>query len=201
MKNFAVFVSGNGSNLQAIIDSTAKGRITGKIVLVVSDNKDAFALLRAERAGIKTFVFDPADYRKREEYERVILDKLKECTVEFVVLAGFMRLLTPYFINNFKNKILNIHPALLPAFPGMHGVRDALKSGVKSTGVSVHFVNEDIDAGPVILQREEAICEDDNEESLLLRLHRIEHEVYSEAIQLFIEGRLKVEGRRVKIIN
>lgn len=199
MKKFAVFVSGRGTNLQAIIDGVSSGEIPGEIVLVVSDNKDAFALERARRAGIETFCFNPKDYKKREDYEEILIQELEKRGAEFIVLAGFMRVLTPFFIRKYKNRILNIHPALLPSFPGSQGVRDALNYGVKVTGVTVHFVDEGVDAGPIILQSAENVKEGDTEETLFERLHKIEHRIYPQAIRLFIEGRLEVEGRRVKI--
>jgi len=199
MKKFAVFVSGSGSNLQAIIDAVNRGYIPGNIALVVSDNPQAYAVVRAKNAGIETFVFNPRAYPKREDYEEIIIQELNKREVEFIVLAGFMRVLTPFFIRKYKNKILNIHPALLPSFPGTHGVRDALNYGVKITGVTVHFVDEGIDTGPIILQEAEKVRDDDSEESLHQRLHEIEHRIYPKAIKLFIEDKLVIEGRKVKL--
>jgi phosphoribosylglycinamide formyltransferase-1 len=199
MKRFAVFVSGSGSNLQAIIEAVNNGYILGEIALVVSDNPSAYALERAKKAGIETFVFNPRDYKKREDYEKIIVQELDKRGVEFIVLAGFMRVLTPFFISKYKNKILNIHPALLPSFAGAHGVRDALNYGVKVTGVTVHFVDEGVDTGPIIFQEPEKVREDDTEESLHQRLHKIEHQLYPRAIKLFIEGKLVIEGRKVKV--
>lgn len=199
MKKFAVFVSGSGTNLQVIIDKVKEGYIPGEIALVVSDNKDAYALERARRAGIPTFCFNPKDYKSREEYEKIIIEELERRGVEFIVLAGFMRVLTPFFVRRYKNRILNIHPALLPSFPGTHGVRDALNYGVKVTGVTVHFVDEGVDTGPIILQEAEKVRDDDTEESLHQRLHKIEYRLYPLAIKLFIEGKLEIEGRKVKV--
>jgi len=199
MKNFSVFVSGNGSNLQAIIDAVNKGEINAHLVLVVSDNKDAYAVERAEKSGIETFCFEPNDYQNKKDYEQIIIAELEKRNVDFIALAGFMKVLSPYFIDRFRNRILNIHPALLPSFPGKHGARDALKGGVKFTGVTVHFVDEGVDSGPIILQNIEPVYEDDTEGSLLERLHKIEHKLYPEAIQLMVEGRLIIEGKRVKI--
>jgi len=201
MKNFSVFVSGNGSNLQAIIDAVGRGEINARLVLVVSDNKDAYAVKRAEKSGIETFCFEPKKYQNKKDYEQVIIAELEKRKVDFIVLAGFMRVLSPYFIDRYRNRILNIHPALLPSFPGKHGVRDTLKGGVKFTGVTVHFVDERIDSGPIILQDIEPVYEDDTEDSLLERLHKIEHRLYPEAIRLLAEDRLRVDGRCVKIIN
>ena len=199
MKNFAVFVSGNGSNLEAIIEAVQNGKIPAKIALVVSDNKDAYALVRAKKALLETFVFNPAEYSKKEDYEKIIVQELEKRAVELIVLAGFMRVLSSYFVKKFRNKILNIHPALLPSFPGSQAVRDALNYGVKVTGVTVHFVSEDVDAGPIILQAAESIRSSDTVETLWQRLHKIEHRLYPEAIRLFIQGKLGIEGRVVRI--
>lgn len=199
MKKFAVFVSGSGSNLQAIIDAVNRKDIPGQIALVISDNPSAYAVVRAKNVGIETFVFNPRDYASRQDYEKIIVEELDKRGVDFIVLAGFMRVLTPFFIRKYKNKILNIHPALLPSFPGAHGVRDALNYGVKVTGVTVHFVDEGVDTGPIIFQEPERVREDDTEESLHQRLHKIEHRIYPLAIKLFIEDKLVIEGRKVKV--
>jgi phosphoribosylglycinamide formyltransferase-1 len=197
--NIAVFCSGSGTNLQAIIDSCKSGYISADIVLVVSDNKDAFALVRAKAAGLTPLVLDPKDFGSREEFDKEIIKHLKKNKVELVVLAGYMRLLSGHFIKEYRNRIMNVHPALLPAFRGTHGIKDALEYGVKVTGATVHFVDEKLDNGPVILQKAVEIKDDDTEESLLEKVHREEHKIFPEAIRLFVEGRLKVEGRRVKI--
>jgi len=199
MKKFAVFVSGNGTNLQVIIDAVNRKEIPGQIALVVSDNPSAYAVVRAKNAGIETFVFNPKDYNSRQDYEKIIVGELEKRSVDFIVLAGFMRVLTPFFIRKYKNKILNIHPALLPSFPGAHGVRDALNYGVKVTGVTVHFVDEGVDTGPIIFQEPERVRDDDTEESLHQRLHKIEYRIYPLAIKLFIEDKLVIEGRKVKV--
>ncbi len=201
MKKFSVFVSGNGSNLQAIIDAVGRGEINARLVLVVSDNKDAYAVKRAENSGIETFCFEPKKYQNKGDYEKTIISELNKKEVDFIVLAGFMRVLSSYFIDRYRNRILNIHPALLPSFPGEHGAGDALKGGVKFTGVTVHFVDEGVDSGPIILQNIEPVYEDDTEDSLLERLHKIERRLYPEAIQLLIEDKLKVEGKCVKIVR
>lgn len=198
--NIAILCSGNGTNLQAIIDSVKSGYIDAAIALVVSDNKDAFALSRAKAAGIDTFVLDPKKFKAREEFDKEIIKKLKDKDVGLVVLAGFMRLLSSHFIKEYKDLIMNIHPALLPAFKGTNGAKDALEYGVKVTGPTVHFVDEKLDNGPIILQSAVEIKDDDTEETLLERIHKEEHKIYPEAIRLFAEGRLKIEGRRVKIV-
>ena len=151
--NIAVFVSGNGTNLQAVIDEVKTGRVNAKIALVVSDNDKAYALERAKKAGIETFVLKPKEFGKsREEYDKRIIEELEKRNVGLVVLAGFMRLVSGYFVKKYKNKIINIHPALLPSFKGTHGIKDALDYGVKVTGVTVHFVDEELDHGPIIMQ-------------------------------------------------
>lgn len=197
--NIAVLCSGSGTNLQAIIDNVNTGYINAKIALVLSDKKDAFALERAKKAGIETVVLDPKDHKSREGFDKEVVKNLKKRKVELVVLAGFMRLLSPYFIGEYRNRIMNIHPALLPSFKGEHGIKDALDYGVKVTGVTVHFVDEHLDNGPIILQKCVEVKSGDTEESLLERVHAEEHKIYPEAIKLFAEGRLKIEGRRVAI--
>ena len=197
--NIAVLCSGNGTNLQAIIDSVNKGYIPARIALVLSDEKKAFALERAGKAGIETVTLDKKDYKEREDFDREIVKRLKERNVELVVLAGFMRLLSPYFVKEYRDRIINIHPALLPSFKGPHGIKDAIDQGVKVTGVTVHFVDEYLDNGPIILQKAVEIKEGDTEETLLERVHKEEHGIYPEAVKLFVEGRLKIEGRKVKI--
>jgi len=199
LTSIAVLVSGNGTNLQAIIDSVNNGYIPAKIAVVLSDEKRAFALERAKKAGIDTVVLDKKDFKTREDFDREIVKSLKERHVELVVLAGFMRLLSPYFIKEYRDKIINIHPALLPSFKGAHGVKDAIDHGVKVTGVTVHFVDEHLDSGPIILQKTVEIKEGDTEEALLERLHKEEHRIYPEAIKLFVEGKIKIEGRKVVI--
>lgn len=197
--NIAVLCSGNGSNLQAIIDKVAEGYIQAKIALVVSDNKDAFAIKRAKKARIETLVLNPKKFASREEFDRAIIKNLRKNKVSLVILAGYMRLLSGEFIKNYENRIMNIHPSLLPSFKGTHGVRDALSYGVKVTGPTVHFVDRKLDHGPIILQTALAVRDDDTEESLLERVHEEEHKIYPEAIRLFVERRLKMKGRKVVI--
>lgn len=197
--NIAVLCSGSGTNLQAIIDNVKSGYIPAKIALVLSDKQDAFALERAKSAGIETIVLNSRDFKTREDFDKEVVKNLKKRDVGLVVLAGFMRLLSPYFIKEYKNRIMNIHPALLPAFKGTNGIKDALDYGVKVTGATVHFVDEHLDNGPIILQKCVEIKEGDTENALLERVHREEHKIYPEAVKLFAEGRLKMEGRRVVI--
>ncbi|MDD5449144.1 MAG: phosphoribosylglycinamide formyltransferase [Candidatus Omnitrophica bacterium] len=199
MKNIAVFCSGNGTNLQAIVDAVESGYIKANMALMVCDNPSAYALKRAKKAGIEIFLLTPKGFKTREEYDRGVIKKLTEKKIDLVVLAGFMRLLSPYFIKKYKDKILNIHPALLPSFKGTQGIKDALDYGVKVTGPSVHFVEEGLDSGPIILQETVEINDADTEETLAERIHEKEHIIYPKAIKLFIEGKLKIEGRKVKI--
>jgi phosphoribosylglycinamide formyltransferase-1 len=195
--NIAVFVSGNGTNLQAVIDAAKRGYIRSKIALVVSDNKRAYALKRAEKAGLKTLVLDPGDFGSREDFDKEIVKNLKRCGVGLVALAGYMRLLTPYFIKEYRNRILNVHPALLPSFRGKDAVKDALDYGVKVTGPTVHFVTEKIDSGPIVSQAAVLVKDGDTEESLRERIHKEEYKIYTKAIKDFVEGRLKIKGRKV----
>jgi phosphoribosylglycinamide formyltransferase-1 len=197
--NIAVLVSGSGTNLQAIIDAVDSGYIPAKIALVLSDKREAYALERARKAGIETLVLDKKDFKTREDFDKEVIKNLKKKEVALVVLAGFMRLLSPHFIQEYRNRIINIHPALLPSFKGTRGIKDALEHGAKVTGATVHFVDEKLDNGAIILQRPVEVREDDTEKTLLERVHKEEHRMYPEAIKLFVEGKLKVEGRRVKI--
>ncbi|HOY09375.1 MAG TPA: phosphoribosylglycinamide formyltransferase [Candidatus Omnitrophota bacterium] len=199
MKRFAVFVSGNGSNLQAIIDACQKGQIKSQLALVVSSTDKAYALERAEKAGIPSLVFNVRDYTNKQSVDRDIVIHLKQEKIDFIVLAGYMRFLTPFFVKQYAMKILNIHPSLLPAFKGGSGLKDAFTYGAKVTGVTVHFVNEKIDNGAIIFQHAVPIKDDDTLESLEERIHRVEHKIYPEAIALFEEDRLKVKGRKVFI--
>jgi len=194
----AVLCSGNGSNLQAIIDAIGSGSLKVTIALVVADNPKAYALTRAKNAQIETLVLKAEGFSSREAYDKELAERIRSKGVGLVVLAGFMRLMSAYFIREFKDKILNIHPSLLPSFKGTHGIRDALAYGVKVTGPTVHFVDEELDHGPIVLQSAVEVRDDDTEETLLERVHRAEHSLYPEAIRLFAEGRLKIEGRKVR---
>lgn len=197
---FAVFISGNGSNLQAIIDAVKAGEIKAELALVVSSNDKAYGLKRAEAAGIKAVVFDPKSYTNKQSVDRDIIIKLKEEAIDFIVLAGYLRLLTPYFLKHYPNKVLNIHPSLLPSFKGMEGIKDAFTYGVKVTGVTVHFVNEKMDNGPILMQDSLKIYEDDTLESLEAKIHKLEHRIYPKAIAVFVEGRYKIKLRKVHLL-
>ena len=200
-KRIAVFASGFGSNLQALIDYNNKYGLNGDIVLVFSNNKDAFALVRANKNNIKAVFMNPTRYSSREKYDSKIIEMLEEEKIDLVVLAGYMLLLSQEFVRKFKNKILNIHPALLPSFKGTHGIKDAYRYGVKVTGVTVHFVDEDLDSGPIILQEAFLIDPDDSVEELEEKIHKVEHKIYPEAVKYFCEDRLEIDGRRVKTLN
>jgi len=197
--NIAVFCSGNGSNFQAIVDSSKKTLFKGDIRLMVCDNPDAYAVERAKREDIKTLIVEPENFTAKTEYEKRIVEALEEEDIELICLAGYMRMLSPKFVSRYPNCILNIHPALLPSFKGTDGIRDAIDYGVRATGVTVHFVNEHMDAGPIILQETVDIEKKDTEQTLADKIHKVEHRLYPEAIRLFTEGRLKVVGRRVEI--
>jgi len=199
--NIAVFCSGNGTNLQAIIDSQKKGYIKADIKLVVSDTPDCYALTRAKNAGINIFIVERKNFKTKKDFEAEILKALKKENIGLIVLAGYMRMLSGDFIAGYENKILNIHPALLPSFKGTQGIKDAFKYGVKITGPTVHFVTQDMDSGPVILQSPVKVTEDDTEETLAGAIHEEEHKIYPRAIQLFVDGKLKIEGRKVRILD
>ncbi|MGB9681487.1 MAG: phosphoribosylglycinamide formyltransferase [bacterium] len=191
-----VLVSGRGTNLQAIIDGIDSGKIDGEIRIVISDNPNALALERAKRANIPTVYVKPG---KKSEFEREITRILEENCVELIVLAGFMRILSVNFVNHFPMKIINIHPSLLPSFPGLQAQKQALDYGVKITGCTVHFVNEIVDGGPIILQEAVPVYDDDTVDTLSERILEKEHNILVEAIRLFQQGRLRIEGRRVFI--
>lgn len=198
--NIAVFVSGNGSNLQAIINAVKSKKLKNcRVSLVVSDNGNAFALKRAQKAGIETFVLEPKKFKTRTDYDKVIAAELVKRKIQLVVLAGFMRLLSDYFVDMFNWRIMNIHPSILPSFKGTHAIKDAFLYGVKVTGVTVHFVDKELDHGPIILQKEVVIENGDTLKSLEEKVHKVEHKLYPKAIGLFIKNKLKVEDRVVLI--
>ena len=194
--NVAVFVSGSGTNLQAVIDS---GIESANIAVVVCDTPGVLAIERARKHRIPVELVSSRDFESREEFERQIVTKIHRYGIELVVLAGFMRILTPYFIGCFKDRIINIHPSLLPSFPGTNSVIQVLDYGVKQTGCTVHFVREEVDAGPIILQAVVPVDEEDTEETLLEKVHVQEHRILPEAIRLFCEGKLTLSGRKVLI--
>jgi phosphoribosylglycinamide formyltransferase-1 len=195
----AVLISGSGSNLQAIIDASEKGEIPCTVGIVISNKADAYGLVRAKKHGIPTEVVDHRAFSGRGEFDAKLVEILRGSGAELVCLAGFMRVLTPVFVRAFPNRILNIHPALLPSFPGTHGPRQALSYGVRFAGCTVHFLDEGVDTGPVIVQAIVPVYDDDTEETLAARILVQEHRIYPMAIRLFFAGKLILEGRRVKV--
>ncbi|MCZ6513334.1 MAG: phosphoribosylglycinamide formyltransferase [Nitrospinae bacterium] len=194
-----VLASGRGTNLQAIIDAIENGEVDARITLVLSDQPDAPALDRANKHGIESMWLDPKQFSGKMEYDRAVAGKLKEKGVDLVCLAGYMRILGPEFIRTFEGKIINIHPSLLPAFPGLNVQQKAIDYGVKFSGCTVHFVNEEVDAGPIILQAVVPVHESDDAESLAERILVQEHLIYPRAIQLIAENHLRIDNRKVSI--
>ncbi len=192
-----VLVSGRGSNLQAIIDASEKGDIHARVVVVISDKEEAYALDRARKHGIEALFMDPKAYPSREDHDRAMGDELEKRGVGLICLAGYMRVLSPYFVGRFQGQIINIHPALLPSFPGLHGQLQAMEYGVKISGCTVHFVDKDVDHGPIIIQAAVPVLEDDDEDTLAARILEYEHKIYPRAVQLFAQGRLRIQGRKV----
>jgi phosphoribosylglycinamide formyltransferase 1 len=203
--NFRIGIlgSGNGSNGEAIFEACARGKIPGRVVLVLTDVADAFIQERARKRGIETCFIGPSRFKTRwePELEEQAARLLREAEVQMVALAGYMRVVKSPLLQAFGGRMLNVHPSLLPAFPGLRAWEQALNSGVKVTGCTVHFVEEGIDSGPIILQHRVAVLDNDTPESLHQRIQSAEHEIYPEAIRLFAEGKLKIEGRTVRIIE
>jgi phosphoribosylglycinamide formyltransferase-1 len=194
-----VLISGSGTNLQAILERIAAGRLDCALRVVISNRAGAAGLARAEGAGVPTRVIDHRGFSSREAFDRALVEGLRAAGVELVVLAGFDRLVTRVLLQAFPQRVINIHPALLPAFKGLHAQRQALAYGVKLAGATVHFVDEDTDHGPIIVQGAVAVAPDDDEAAIRDRILGVEHEIYPAAIQLFAEGRLSVDGRRVVV--
>jgi phosphoribosylglycinamide formyltransferase-1 len=196
MVNLGVLASGSGSNLQAIIDNIEAGRVDARIKIVIGNIADAYALERAKKHGIPSRVIVHKGF-KREEYDQKLVEALRAHDVELVILAGFMRLVTPVLLRAFPMRVMNIHPALLPAFPGTHVWQGEVDYGVKFAGCTVHFVDEGTDTGPIIIQAVVPVYDDDTGDTLNARILKQEHKIFSQAIQLYAERRLKIEGRRV----
>jgi phosphoribosylglycinamide formyltransferase-1 len=194
-----ILASGRGSNFQSIIDAINSGRLRAEIAVLITDNPSAFAIERAKKHGIEYLVMSPKEYSSKDDYFVKIAEKLKKRNVGLVILAGFMRIVRKSLIDTFPNKVMNIHPALLPAFPGLHGQRQAIEYGAKISGCTVHFVDEGMDTGPIIIQAAVPVSQDDTEETLSERILKLEHKIYPEAIRLFSEGMIEVEGRSVRI--
>ncbi len=195
----AVFASGNGSNFQAIIDTIKGKKLDAQVELLVCDKPGANVVKRAESAGIAVFAFRPKEYKSREQYEAIILEKLNLLKIDLIVLAGYMRLITDTLVKPFHGKMINVHPSLLPAFPGIHAIKQALDYGVKVTGVTVHFVDGGMDTGSIIAQQTIAIKEEDTVDSLSERVHAIEHQMYPQVIQWIGEGRVTLKDRKTII--
>jgi phosphoribosylglycinamide formyltransferase-1 len=196
-RRLGVLVSGRGSNLQALIDAIADGRLDASIAIVVSNVAGAGGLDRARQAGIDTAVLDHRGWPSRDHYDRALVEEIRARDVEVVCLAGFMRRIGPAFIDAYPNAIVNIHPSLLPAFPGLHAQRQALAHGVKVSGVTVHLVTAELDAGPIVVQRAVPVLDDDTEDTLAARILVEEHQAYPEAVQRVLDGRWKLQGRRL----
>ena len=194
-----VLASGRGSNFQSIIDAVDNKALKAEIVLLITDNPAAFAIERAKKHGIEYLVIRPKEFSSGDEFYGKISGELQSRGVDLVILAGFMRIIGKPLIDVFPNRIMNIHPALLPAFPGLHAQKQALEHGVRIAGCTVHFVDEGMDTGPIIIQAAVPVYPDDNEETLSERILKFEHKIYPEAIRLFAEGRIAVDGRTVKI--
>ncbi|BCB96359.1 phosphoribosylglycinamide formyltransferase [Dissulfurispira thermophila] len=199
MLNLGVLASGRGSNFQAIIDEIEAGRLDAEIKILIVDNPNAYAIERAKRHSIEYLYINPKEFPSKDDFFIKIADELKSRDVELVILAGFMRIVRKFLIDAFPNRIMNIHPALLPSFPGLHGQKQAVDYGIRISGCTVHFVDEGMDTGPVIIQAAVPVSPDDTEDSLSARILKLEHKIFPEAIRLYAEGRLSVEGRVVKI--
>ena len=198
-RRIAVLASGRGSNFQAVIDAIRENRVPATCIRLFTDNPEAYAITRAREAGIPVTIVYFAAFPDREGYERALLSAMDECGADLFVLAGYMRIVGKEIVNAFAGRMMNIHPALLPSFPGLHGQRQALLHGVKVAGCTVHFVDDTLDGGPIIVQRCVPVLEGDDEETLAARILEQEHKALPEAIRLFCEGRLETAGRRVKI--
>ncbi|MCQ6561656.1 phosphoribosylglycinamide formyltransferase [Paenibacillus mendelii] len=196
----AVFASGQGTNFQALADAAQQDRLEGaSLELLVCDKPEAPVVERARQAGVDTFLFRPKEYASREAYEREILAELERRDIGLVVLAGYMRILTPVMVDAFAGRMINIHPALLPTFPGVGGIKQALDYGVKVTGVTVHFVDGGMDTGPIIAQRTVEVLDGDTEATLALRIHAVEQEVFPWVVQRIASGAVSLDGRHVTV--
>jgi phosphoribosylglycinamide formyltransferase 1 len=196
-KNIAIFASGNGTNFETIARAVKKNKINANLAFLLCDKPDAFVLKRAKKLKVRVILINRDDFYSKEDFERAIIYNLKEDKIGLIVLAGFMRLLTSKFVKKYKNRIINIHPSLLPDFKGAHAIRDAFRARAKVTGVTVHFVEEEVDSGPVILQERLPIKNTDTLITLESRIHRLEHKIYPQAVKLFLDGKLKCSGRKV----
>jgi len=197
----AVLLSGRGSNFKAIHDAIREGRINAELALVVSNRAEAPGLQTARERGLEALFLDPKAYPSKEAYDEAIVAELRKREIDLVCLAGYMKIVTPLFCQAFRHRIMNIHPALLPSFPGLHAQKQAVDYGVRYSGATVHFVSEEVDAGPIILQAVVPVYQDDTEETLANRILIFEHQIYPEAVRLYFEGKLEVRGRKVYILD
>ena len=195
--NIAVLVSGRGSNLQAIIDNIERKELDVNLSVVISNKKEALALERAKKNGIETIFIDPTAYLNNQDYDKELIKKLRELSIDLVCLAGYMRILSKEVIQNFDRKIINIHPSLLPAFPGLNAQKQAIKYGVKFSGCTVHFVDSGVDTGPIIMQTAVPVYDNDDEKSLSKRILEQEHYLYPKAIKMIRENKINLSGRTV----
>ncbi|MBF0419651.1 MAG: phosphoribosylglycinamide formyltransferase [Magnetococcales bacterium] len=195
--NVGVLVSGSGSNLQAILDGCQEGTIPARVTVVISNNHNVLALERARRAGVATVIVDHRQYDKREIFEQILADVLEQYAVQLICLAGFMRILSPWFIRRFPGRVLNIHPALLPAFPGLHVQQRAIEAGVRFSGATVHFVDDGVDTGPIVVQAVVPVLPEDDSKTLSVRILAQEHKIYPLAVRWYAQGRLRLEQGRV----
>jgi phosphoribosylglycinamide formyltransferase-1 len=195
----AVFASGSGTNFQAIVDAVASGKLGVTIELLVCDRPQALVVERAKQAGVNTFAFRGRDYASRELYEAEIKAKLEEHQIDLIVMAGYMRLITDTLVKPYYGRIINVHPSLLPSFPGVNGIAQALEYGVKITGVTVHFVDGGLDTGPIIVQRPVEVFDYDTEATLAERIHALEHQILPQAIAWISEGRVQLNDRKVTV--
>jgi len=198
-RTLGVLISGRGSNLEAILDAIAARRLDARVGVVVSNQADARGLERAEAAGVPTAVVSHKDYASREAFDEAVLARLNQHDVDVVCLAGFMRILSPVLVRAFSNRVLNIHPSLLPAFVGLHAQRQAVEHGVRVSGCTVHLVDEELDHGPILAQASVRVEESDSEESLSARILEQEHKLYPEAIQLILDGKVRIDGRKAVV--
>lgn len=201
MKNIAVLASGRGTNFQAIIDGVDSGSIRGKICCLITDNPSAYSIERAKNAGLAVRVVDCDKYQNRKDYNSALRKTMEETDADLFILAGYMRILDPDTVRQFSGKMINIHPALLPSFKGLHAQRQAIEYGVKITGCTVHFVDEEMDHGAIITQTPVPVMEDDTEETLSVRILEEEHKALLQSVALFCEDRLEIEDRKVRILD
>lgn len=194
MKKLVIFVSGSGTNMQNLIVECHNGRIPAQAVLVISDNPEAKAIARARNYGVTVIAIDRKQFATKAEFEEVVMREVDRTKADYLVLAGFMRILSPEFVRKYKGKIINVHPSLLPAFPGANGIKDAFDAKAKETGVTIHFVDEGVDSGPVILQKKVEILPEDTLETLEEKVHAVEYELYPEALRKLLKREIKYPG-------